>query len=199
VTAIKDHKSNYASNLLDYTGTVLERKEAAAQGVNDQVKVWDCALNCYDKKLISAGGSAVENQWAWLSFLPLEDKGANPELDALEKYVKNPDSWAMQAWLAAEAFTRAVNDAMKAHNNDPNAITRANILTGLNNLHDFDAGGMTPKLDIGGRKGSVCLVGMQVQNGKFVRVSPTEPGKFDCGGDKPPVTLTIDAAKEYKG
>jgi hypothetical protein len=88
---------------------------------------------------------------------------------------------------------------MAANNNDPNAITRANILTGLNNLHDFDAGGMTPKLDIGGRKGSVCLVGMQVQNGKFVRVSPTEPGKFDCGGDKPPVTLTIDAAKEYKG
>jgi hypothetical protein len=37
-----------------------------------------------------------------------------------------------------------------------------------------------------------------VQNGKFVRVSPTEKGKFNCG-DKPPVTLTLDPVKEYKG
>ena len=56
-----------------------------------------------------------------------------------------------------------------------------------------------PPTDVGGKKISPCLVGMQVQNGKFVRVSPTEPGTFDCDENKPPVELTIDAAKEYKG
>ncbi|HTL87380.1 MAG TPA: ABC transporter substrate-binding protein [Acidimicrobiia bacterium] len=197
--AIKDHKSNYATNMLDYTGTVLERKEAAAQGVNDQVKVWDCYLNCYDQKLITAGGSAVDGQWAWLSFLPLEDKGSNPELDALVKYVKNPDSWAMQAWLAAEVFARAVNDTMKAHNNDPNSITRANLLDAVHNIHDFDANGMTPKTDIGGKSRGPCLVGMQVQGDKWVRVDPPQPGTFDCDGNKPLPTIKIDAAKEYRG
>jgi hypothetical protein len=39
---------------------------------------------------------------------------------------------------------------------------------------------------------------MQVQQGKFVRVSPTEKGKFNCG-TKPPVVLTIDPVKEFKG
>jgi hypothetical protein len=38
-----------------------------------------------------------------------------------------------------------------------------------------------------------------VQNGKFVRVSPTEKGKFNCGEGKPPVVLTIDPVKEYRG
>jgi ABC-type branched-subunit amino acid transport system substrate-binding protein len=199
IQAIKSHDSNYARNGLDYAGTVLERKEAAAQGVNDQVKVWDCSVQCYDKRLITEGGAAVENQYVWLNLLPLEDKGSNAMIDAFLKYDKEPDGFGMQAFVAGLAFQKAVESAIAANNNDPNAITRTNVLTGLNNLHDFDAGGMTPQLDIGGRKGSVCLVGMQVQNGKFVRVSPTEPGKFDCGGDKPPVTLTIDAAKEYKG
>jgi hypothetical protein len=40
---------------------------------------------------------------------------------------------------------------------------------------------------------------MQVQNGKFVRVSPTEKGTSDCDGNKPPVKLTIDPVKEFKG
>jgi hypothetical protein len=113
--------------------------------------------------------------------------------------VKNPDSWAMQAWLAAEVFARAVNDTMKAHNNDPNSITRANLLDAVHNIHDFDANGMTPKTDIGGKSRGPCLVGMQVQGDKWVRVDPPQPGTFDCDGNKPLPTIKIDAAKEYRG
>jgi hypothetical protein len=199
VQAIKQHNSNFATNMLDYKGTVLLRKEAAAQGVNNQVKVWDCYLNCYDKRLVGEGGSAVEGQYMWLSFLPIEDKGSNPELDAFLQYDKSPEGFGMQAWLAGEAFAQAVNDTIAAHNNDPNSITRANILTAMRNLHAFDANGMMPKTDIGAKIPSTCYVGMQVQNAKFVRVSPTQPGTFDCDNNKPPVTVTIDAAKEYKG
>jgi hypothetical protein len=199
VAAIKQHNSNYAMNMLDYNGTVLMRKEAAAQGVNNQVKVWDCFLNCYDQRLISQGGSSVDGQYVWLSFLPLEDKGSNPELDAFLQYDKTPEAWGMQAWLAGEAFAQAVNDTIAAHNNDPNSITRANILTAIRNLHAFDANGMMPKTDIGGKIPSSCYVGLQVQNGKFVRISPTQPGTFDCDNNKPLIKVTIDPLKEYKG
>lgn len=199
VQAIKQNKSTYARNGLDYTGTLLERKEAEAQGINDQVKVWDCSLQCYDKRLITAAGGATEGQYVWLNFLPFEDKGHNPELDAFLQYNKSPDGFGLQAWIAAEVFARAVNDAIKANGNDPNAITRANILAATKNIHDFDANGLTPKLDIGGKIGSTCLVGMQIQGDKFVRIDPEEPGTFDCGNNKPPLVFTIDAAKEYKG
>jgi hypothetical protein len=196
--AIKAHKSTYARNGLDYKGTVLERKEAQVQGVNT-VKVWDCSVQCYDKRLIQEGGNAVEGQYVWLNFLPFEDKGSNAELDAFLKYDKNPDGFGAQAWIAGEIFARAVNDTMKANNNDPNSITRPNLLTAIRAMHDFDANGMVPKIDVGRRVGSTCLVGMQVQNGKFVRVDPLKPGTFDCDNNKPAMTLTIDPAKEYHG
>jgi hypothetical protein len=169
--ALKSNKSTYGRNGLDYKGMVLMRKEAQVQGVNT-VKVWDCSVQCYDKRLIQEGGSAVEGQYVWLNFLPFEDKGSNPDLDAFLKYDKSPDGFGAQAFVAGEVFARAVNDAMKANNNDPNSITRANILTAVKNMHDFDSNGMVPKIDIGNKIGSTCLVGMQVQNGKFVQIDP---------------------------
>ena len=109
VQAIKTNKSTYARNGLDYVSTVFIRKEAQVQGVNT-VKVWDCSLQCYDKRLISEGGSAVEGQYVWLSFLPFEDKGHNDELDAFLQYDKKPDGFGAQAWVAGEIFAEAVND-----------------------------------------------------------------------------------------
>ncbi len=196
--AIKNDKSTYARNGLDYLGMVLMRKEAQVQGVNT-VKVWDCSVQCYDKRLIQSGGSAVEGQYVWLNFLPFEDKGANADLDAFLKYDKTPDGFGAQAFVAGEVFARAVSDTMKANNGNPNSITRANLLTAIRKIHDFDSNGMVPKIDIGNKVGSTCLVGMQVQNGNFVRVDPVKPGTFDCDDNKPALTLSIDAAKAYHG
>lgn len=198
VQAMKSNNSNYARNGLDYSGTVLMRKEAAAQNV-DTVKVWDCSVQCYDKRLISEGGSAVEDQYVWLNILPMEDgEGVNPTLDAFLKYNKKPDGFGLQAFAAGMIFAEAVNKAMEANDGDPNAITRANLLTAIRGIEDFTAGGLTPPTDIGKKQGSPCLVGMQVKDGKFVRVSPTEVGKFDCGTEEF-VEITIDPVKEYKG
>ncbi|HEV7524580.1 MAG TPA: ABC transporter substrate-binding protein [Acidimicrobiia bacterium] len=197
--AIKSHGSTYARNGLDYKGTVLERKEAQVQGVST-VKVWDCSLQCYDKRLIQEGGNAVDGQYVWLNLLPFEDKGSNPTLDGFLKYDKTPDGFGAQAFIAGEIFARAVDDTLKANNGNPNSITRANILKAVINMHDFDANGMAaPGIDVGRKLGSTCLVGMQVKNGKFVRIDPVKPGTFDCDNNKPALEFTIDAAKEYKG
>jgi hypothetical protein len=196
--AMKSDKSTYGRNGLDYKGMVLMRKEAQVQGV-DTVKVWDCSVQCYDKRLIQEGGSAVEGQYVWLNFLPFEDKGSNPDLDAFLKYDKSPDGFGAQAFIAGEIFARAVNDTMKANNDDPNSITRANLLIAIRAMHDFDANGMAPKIDVGGKIGSTCLVGMQVVNGKFKRIDPVEPGTFDCDNNKPALQFKIDPAAEYHG
>jgi hypothetical protein len=175
------------------------RKEAKAQGVTT-VKIWDCSIQCYDKRLISEGQGATADQYVWLNILPMEDgPDANAELAAFLKYDQKPDGFGEIAWVSGEIFARAVNDTMAAHNGDPNSITRANLLEAIRNLHDFDANGLIPKIDVGAKEGSTCLVGLQVQGSKFVRVDPTEPGKFDCDNNKPPVTVRIDPVAEYKG
>lgn len=197
VQAIKTNKSNIVMNMIDYSGNVLLRKEAKAQGV-DTVKVWTCYLQCYDKRFISEGGDAVEDQYLWLNILPFEDGvGANPTLDAFLEYDKKPDSFGAQAFVAGMLFAEAVNDVIEANDGDPNSVTRAGVLDAVNKKDAFDAGGMIPPTDIAGKLGSLCYVGMQVQDGKFVRVSPTEKGTFDCRGKA--VELNFDPAKEYNG
>ena len=138
---------------LDYKGTVLMRKEAQVQGVNT-VKVWDCSLQCYDPRLIHEGGSAVEGQYVWLTFLPFEDKGSNADARRRSSSTtRRPTASARRRSSPARSSPRPSNDTMKANNGDPNAITRANLLTAIRNMHDFDANGMVPPIDVGGQIG----------------------------------------------
>ena len=134
-------------------------------------------MQCYDKRLISEGGKAPSTgQYVWLNILPLRGQGLQPELDGFLKYDKKPDGFGEQAWVAGEIFARAVNDTMTANNGDPNSITRANLLTAIRNMHDFDAGGMVPKIDVGDKNGSTCLVGMQVQGSEVRAHRPGAAG-----------------------
>lgn len=191
---LKNSNSTFATSNLDYKGTVYLRKESAAQGVST-VKVWHCTTQCYDQRLISEGGSAVEGQYVWINLLPFEDRGSNKTLDAFLGAVSKPDSFGAQAWVAGELFKKVVNDVVAK--DGPNGLTRAALLTAIRNTHNFDAGGMSPKVDIGNKTGSPCLVGLQVQHGQFVRVDPVKKGTFDCSGKS--VSITIDALKAFKG
>jgi Periplasmic binding protein len=194
VIQMKKANSTFAQVGLDYKGTVYLRKEAAAQGVST-VKVWHCTTQCYDSRLITEGQSAVEGQYVWINVLPFEDRGSNATLDAYLNAVSKPDSFGAQAWMAGEMFKKAVNDVVEK--SGPNGLTRAALLDAIRNTHDFDAGGMAPKTDIGGKKGSPCVVGLQVKNGKFVRVDPVDKGKFDCSGK--PYSITLDPNTAFKG
>ena len=194
VQSIKTNKSTFARDGADYVSYVFLRKEAQVQGV-DTVKVWDCSLQCYDQRLISTGGAAVEGQYVWMSFLPYEDKGKNAELDNFLQYDKKPDSFGTQAWVAGEVFAAAVNAVVAK--SGPNGLTREALLTAIRGLTNFDDNGLIAPTNIGGQVASKCLVGMQVQNGKFVRVAPTTPGKIDCSGST--ITVTLDPVKAFKG
>jgi ABC-type branched-subunit amino acid transport system substrate-binding protein len=194
IQAMKSSKSTFARNGSDYVSNVFLRKEAQVQGVST-VKVWDCSLQCYDKRFLSTGGTAVENHYIWLSFLPFEDKGHNPELDNFLQYDKKPDAFGAQAWVAGQIFANAVNAVVAK--SGPNGVTRSALLEAVRGLTNFDDNGFIAPTNIGGKIASKCLIGMQVQGGKFVRVDPVEPGKFDCTGTVTPVTL--DPVKAYKG
>jgi hypothetical protein len=195
--AIKDNGSTYARNGLDYAGTVLMRKEAQAQGV-DSVEVWDCSVQCYDDRLISEGGDAVEDQYVWIQFLPLEDgPDSNETMADFFEYVEEPDGFGAQAWAGAEFFKAVVDKIVEE--DGPNAITRAKILETIPTMGEFDAGGFIPPTDIGKKTSNGCFVLMQVQNGEFVRVLPEEPGAFQCGSDNASFEITIDAAAAFQG
>ncbi len=181
---------NYIYNGSNDAVMINMRREAAAQGLND-VKVWACSLACYTEKF-KAAGADVEGTYTWMQFLPFEDKGSNPELDNYLASVSKPDSFGAQAWMAAVLFQEAVDKVVET--DGPNAITRASVLTALSGITSFDANGwMGAKNPKGGF--SNCQVIMQVQNGEFVRATPSEKGKLDCNPDYL-VTVTLDPTVE---
>ena len=115
------------------------------------MKVWDCSLQCYDQRLITTGGSAVEGQYTWLSFLPFEDKGHNTELDNFLQYDKKPDAFGAQAWVAGQVFATAVNSVMAK--SGPNGLTRSALLTAIRGITNFDDNGFIAPTNIGGKIG----------------------------------------------
>src|SRR4029453_4636220 len=192
VQEIKAKGSTYAQNLVDYKADVFLRKEAQAQGVNT-VKVWDCALQCYDRRLLSEGGDAVEGQYVSLFFVPFEDAKQNKSVN---NYLRNvggrdkADGFGAQAWAAGLFFRDAVNKWGKADGD--NGLTRARFLEEAAKIHDFNADGMLGPTDFGGRQISGCGVILRVKGGKFVRVTPSKKGTVDCSGGTKTVRVTFE-------
>jgi len=169
------------------------RSESQAQGLS-AVKVWACSLACYTVNELSQGGSTVNGTYLWMQYLPFEEAATNAQDQAYVSSVSTPDSFGAQAWMAALAFEQAVNSIVKTQG--PNAITRANLFSALKSIHNFDADGwMGPKDLQGSNSFSDCMVVIQIQNGKFVRVFPTQPGTLSCDPANV-ATFTLDPAAE---
>lgn len=194
IQTIKSNHSNYAQCTLPDLCTVLLRQEASLQGINDQVKVWDCNEQCYTTAFLHDGGAAVEDEYVDLKVLPVFDRREQKANPMLATFVRSTgtshvDALGAEGWATALAFRDAVNATVKSHG--VNGLTRANLLAALNNIHNFDADGMIARVDLASRRPSECHILTQVRNGKFVRVEPTKPGKFDCNA-KYVITRKVD-------
>ncbi len=75
-------------------------------------------------------------------------------------------------------MSQAIDQIVKA--DGVNGVTRQALFDQLNSINDFNAGGMIGTTNIAERKVTNCYVLTQVKNGKFVRVTPSKKGTFDC-------------------
>lgn len=177
VQTIKDNGSTYATQGGTANIMISLMKEAKLQGVTS-VKAWVCALQCYDKSILAA--PETEGLYVSLLFLPFEEAKSNQMLSTFLKYVgpEKADGFAAQAWAASVLFAASV-DAATSQGGD-NAVTRANVLSGVKTVKDFNADGMIGTITPVDRTPSHCVVVEQVQSGKFVRLWPKKKGTFDC-------------------
>lgn len=193
VQSMKQHNSNYLYDGSNDRAMINIRKEAKAQGVDQQVKLWACSLACYTKAFAQSGGADVEGTYAWMQYLPFEEASANKEASL---YVDNVgadkvDSFGAQAWQSAVLFKQVVDEIVSTQG--PNAITRANILKGLASTKDFTANGWAGKKDLKGF--GPCFLIIKFTGGKWTRVYPTKVGTFDCT-DSNVIKVTLDPVAE---
>ncbi len=180
VQQLKDDSSNYAQSGGTFNTTVLLRREAKLQGITDPKFIWDCTLQCYDRQLLKQGGADVEGQYVSLLFLPFEEASSNKTLKNFLKYTgKNKaDGFGIQAYASGLLVSDAINKIVAA--SGVNGVTRQALFDQLDATTSFNAGGMLGKTNIAERDTTPCYVLTQVKNGKFVRVTPSKKGTFDC-------------------
>lgn len=180
VQKMKASNSNFAYLAMSLSSALQLRQEGALQSIPNSQVVWMCPSPCYDQQGIKSNASTLEGEQIVLQFLPFEEASQNKMLANFLKYTgkDKADGFGVWGWTSAIAFQQVLNEAVKAHG--VNAVTRANLLTGLKNLHAFDAGGMIGKTDVANKVLSPCFMLDEVKNGKYARVHPTKKGTFDC-------------------
>jgi len=180
VQQLKADDSNYVFDGLAYSQMVEMQQEAALQGVDSSKITWQCTGACYDPKYIETGGSVTEGTYMWLAYLPFSETKHNKALATMVKNVGSSKTTGLgvYSYVAGLAFQQVMNDLVAKQG--VNAVTRANLLAGLQKLTSFDAGGIIGTTDIANKKTSSCFVLIQVKHGKFVRVHPEQAGTFDC-------------------
>lgn len=191
VQKMKEDGSNYALTALAANSALLLRNEAELQGIDASKVLWEC-ISCYGNKIVPDNAEAFEGEIQFLGFLPFEEASTNKTLAAFLKHVKAvggvPDQFSSYAWSAVLAF----GDAVRAVVEDKgiNGLTRANLVTGIDSLTDFDTGGMTGKRSFADRTTTACFVMVQFKGGEWVRRYPKKAGTFDC---KPSNAVSIKA------
>jgi ABC-type branched-subunit amino acid transport system substrate-binding protein len=179
VNKMKTDNSNYGFNGLAYSNVIEFRQEAQLQGLTDPKIIWACTTACYDKKYLT-GGSAVDNTYIPMAFLPFDETSSNKSLAAFVKYTGKDKATGLgvYSWVAGLELQQALNNVVQK--SGVNAITRANLLDSLSKLTSFNAGGMIGTTNVAQKTTTSCFVLEQVKNGKFTRVYPTKKGTFDC-------------------
>lgn len=84
------------------------------------------------------------------------------------------DVFSMYGWSSAALFVQALEDAGPR-------VTREKLLAALNDVHEFDAGGVVAPTDPAGNDASSCYVLWRIHNGGFQRVD-TPPADYRCDG-----------------
>ena len=168
-------------------------QEAKAQGVLANYK-WVGSLSIYDKTFTSLDPSLTNGTYAGLSQLPWTEVDKSPGLAAYVKYIggaEKADALGANGFMAGIAFQETVKSIVDA--GGPNAVNRASIVKAMQTTKS-DFGGWIGQAK-GGKDVMPCWMIVQIQNGKWNRVYPTEAGKLDCATDSR-VVVTLDTQAE---
>src|ERR1019366_10506722 len=140
----------------------------------------DCGAQCYDPQFLAQGGSDIASQYVSVGFVPFAEASANKMTANYVKYTGKDKvtGLGVGAWAAGILLRDAVNAVVKQGGN--NALTRKAVFDALGKITAFNADGMIGTTNTAKHEVSPCFILLQVRGGKFVRVSPSKPGTFNC-------------------
>ncbi len=174
--------ATFAASGLGPDSTLELRRAAASAGTND-VEAWYCDARCYDATF--SVNADADGEYVAIETVPFEDRREVPELRAYLKATaraQHPPSYeGLRAYVAGVLFEDAVAPIVAEHGDD--GLSRQRLLASLATIDAFTARGLIGPTDVGTRTPNGCYALLQIDAGRFTRVSPSERGTLDCGTD----------------
>jgi branched-chain amino acid transport system substrate-binding protein len=151
--------------------------------------------NAYDQERIERNANVADGNYLYTLFMPFESASKPEGLKLYEKWLKRSGGKrtenSLYGWLNADLFVTG----LKAAGPD---FTRQKLLDAVNQLKDYDAGGILPGVDWtkAHQQGPNCYSWLKIQDGKFKPVFAKSGKPFLC---IPADTASIPASPEAIG
>ncbi len=152
--------------------------EARVQGLDMESVAWLCTAQCFSPFYAQAFGEGSDGLIVGLNTTPWTDL----EQPSVAEYMSSVDieqvsSNGITTYAAGRAFEELMATIVDQHG--VNGVTRANVLDLLRSKPEVSAGGLLGPGSVLGEN-SQCSVSVQLTDGEFVRVDPTDVGGFTC-------------------
>jgi ABC-type branched-subunit amino acid transport system substrate-binding protein len=167
--------------LMDATDAEHILTEIHSQGYHPQVI--ESGGPIYVDNFVQQSGGAANTDGIYLdqtvSLYLGGDAKSVPEVNTFLSWVRKvrpgfaPDLFTLYGWISGMLFAEGMEHA----GSNP---TSSSLLAALRQIRSFDAGGLVAKSDPGGKQPPSCWLLARIQNGIFVRVSPSPKAGFIC-------------------
>jgi ABC-type branched-subunit amino acid transport system substrate-binding protein len=177
VNELKSKGAEYVTFVGAYQQAANLAKEFVKQGYKP--KIYQPTVTAYTPDFLKQAGSAAEGTYVAVAPSLLEEANGNAELQLYAQWLQqvkpgaSPTAIGQFAWAAAALFVQKMVDV------GPRP-TRKALLALLPGVHSYDGNGLFPAQDVGGRQLTDCTAVVQVQGGKFVRITPAGNRALRC-------------------
>lgn len=187
-TALRDAGVEYLS--FTGEGDNLALLQLALQEVGYRPEVTFLEANFYAQTYVDAAGDAADGSFIRLAIRPFEEAADNP---ATQQYIDNVEasggeiaSLGVQATSAWLLFATLAAECDRADD-----LTRTCLLEGAAATTEWDGGGLHAVASPGTNDSPECVIVMRVEDGGFVRHTPTDED-FAC-----PEGATLELTGDY--
>jgi ABC-type branched-subunit amino acid transport system substrate-binding protein len=175
VAQMRDKNVDLVISCIDGNGSVTLGREMKKQGL-DAVQILP---NSYNHQLVKKNADVLNGNYLFTTYTPFEAKPAPPGLKRYFKWIKrsggDKNENSLIGWIDADEFVTGLKAA------GPN-FTRQKVVNALNAIKDYNAGGITPKINFttAHTNDMDCFAVEKVVDGGFKPVFGKKAKPFMC-------------------
>jgi ABC-type branched-subunit amino acid transport system substrate-binding protein len=188
VSEMKDKGVEYFTIVSEAAGTLALMEEIEKQNVD--LEVVDLGQQYYTPQV--SGAPVADGAYVLTNTVPFSEASDTPALQLyLDWMAEIGADESKITTLGVQAFSAGLlwATATESLGND---LTRENLVAALEDIHEWDGGGLHMVTDPGSRAHNECYLYLRVADGEFVREQPDEG--FSCDPD-----TVIESETVYEG